>query len=174
MPKMKKSDITIMPEFFDRYINLVKEDDLMTALRQSRKDLDNIDMGLLNKIGMKVYAPGKWTINEIYQHILDNERIQAYRALRFARKDATPLPGYEENDLAAQSNANNRTLESIINELKVVRDSTILMYESFDKDALTYLGTANNIKNTALALGFVIVGHEVHHVNVIRERYLGL
>lgn len=171
---MNKSDIITLPEFFDRYINLVKEDSLLEALEQSYDALLAADIAMLNRIGLKTYAPRKWTVNEIYQHILDNERIQAYRALRFARKDNTPLPGYDEDFIAANSWANDRSIEEIIEELKIVRQSSILLYKSFSKDAVLNEGTASNIKITPLALGFVIVGHEIHHLQVLRERYYPL
>ena len=122
---MKKSEIKPMPEFFDRYINLVEEDDLFTALENAQKVVENTDMDKLHKIGSKIYAPGKWTINDIYQHIIDNERIQSFRALWIARGDTNELPGYDEDLFADNAKTDNRTIYELIDELLTLRKSTI-------------------------------------------------
>jgi len=171
---MKKSTINPMPKFFDRYINLVAEDDLMDALNKSEADLENIDMATLNKIGLKTYQEGKWTINDIVQHIIDNERIQSYRAMRIARGDKTPLPGYEENLFAQNANATKRTLNDLIDELRVLRKSTIQLFKSFDERAFNNSGICFDQTITVAALGFVIVGHQQHHFNFIKEKYIPL
>ena len=118
------------------------------------------------------YAEGKWTVKEIIQHIIDTERIFAYRALRVARNDKTALPGFEENDYALTGNANARTLESLLAEYKAVRQATIALFNSFSDDMLKHIGTASNSPISARAIGFIIIGHEAHHCNVIKERYL--
>jgi hypothetical protein len=121
-----------------------------------------------------VYAPGKWTVKQILQHIIDNERIQSYRALRFSRKDETMLPGYDENLLARNADTAHRTIEDLTNELIVVRQSSIQLYKSFSKEMYLNKGICFNKEISVLGLGFVIVGHELHHFNVIRERYYPL
>ncbi|MDB5229066.1 MAG: DinB family protein [Bacteroidota bacterium] len=168
---MKKSDIHPMPEFFDRYINLVEEQDLFDALNKSLYVLENLDTGKLHSIGHKVYAPGKWTVHDILQHILDNERIQTYRAMCFARNDKTEFPGYEENDYAANAMASYRNIEDIIEELKTVRTSTIQLFRSFPPSNLQNTGTCFNRKISVLALGFMLPGHQIHHLKVIKEKY---
>ena len=160
-----------MPQFFDRYINQVQEENIFDAFEASNKALDRLNIENLKEIGKKTYAPNKWTIHEIFQHIIDNERIQAYRALRIARKDATVLPGYDENVLAAYSFANDRHLDEIINELKAVRHSNIILFKSINPELLTHNGICFNTKISALALGFVIIGHQTHHLQVITEKY---
>jgi hypothetical protein len=168
---MKKSDIQEMPPFFDRYIHQVEEQDLFESFQKSLQVLENINIGKLQGIGHKVYAPGKWTVHDILQHIIDNERIQTYRALRFARKDSTELPGYEENDFAANAMASYRNIEDIMDELRVLRTSTIQLFRSFSPSAMQSSGICFHIKISVLALGFMIVGHQVHHLKVIREKY---
>ena len=168
---MKKSDILEMPPFFDRYIHQVEDQDLFEAFQKSQQVLDTINIGNLQVMGHKVCAPGKWTVHDILQHIIDNERIQSYRALRFARKDSTELPGYEENDFAANAMASYRNIENILDELKTLRTSTIQLFRSFSPSAMQSAGICFNTKISVLALGFMIIGHQVHHLKVIREKY---
>jgi len=118
------------------------------------------------------YDAGKWTIKEILVHIIDDERIYAYRALRFARKDSTELAGFDQENYAINSGANKRSIESILHEFETVRKATISLFESFTDEALTSSGIANGNKVSVRALGYHIAGHEKHHVNIIRERYL--
>ncbi|MBK9791943.1 MAG: DinB family protein [Sphingobacteriales bacterium] len=168
---MQKSEIQPMPEFFDRYINLVEEDDLFTALENAQKVIENTDMDKLHKIGSKIYAPGKWTINDIYQHIIDNERVQSFRALWIARGDTHDLPGYDEDLFANNARTDNRTIDDIIDELLTVRKSTIQLFKSFEPDALKNVGVCFNRKVPVLGLGYMLVGHQIHHLRVIKERY---
>lgn len=118
------------------------------------------------------YAQGKWTIKEIIQHLMDAERVFSYRALRIARQDETPLPGFEQDDYIQPSQANKRSIEDLINEFKAIRLSTISLFDSFSNDMLMQLGTASNSPVSVRAIGFIIMGHEIHHCEVIKERYL--
>lgn len=163
-----------MPVYFDRYINLVADMELNAALQQSLDVAENFPMDKWKALGDKVYAPAKWTLKDIIQHVTDCERIFAYRALRFARKDSTKLPSFEENDFAAAANANARTLEDLVAELKLVRQSTILLFASFDEEMLQSAGSTFSNSATPLAIGFTIIGHQQHHLNVLEERYYPL
>lgn len=118
------------------------------------------------------YAEGKWTIKEIIQHVLDCERIFAYRALRFSRNDKTPLPSFEENDYAVNTDANRRSIQDLLTELSALRHSNLLFFKSLSDEQLKRIGTASNIQISVRALGFVIIGHQKHHQKVFRERYL--
>ncbi|KRD10549.1 damage-inducible protein DinB [Flavobacterium sp. Root901] len=118
------------------------------------------------------YAEGKWTIKDIIQHLIDSERIFAYRALRFSRFDKTPLPGFEENDYAANTNAGSRSIQDLLTEFSALRHSTLLFYKSLSDEQLKSIGTASNNQISARALGFVIIGHQKHHQQVFEERYL--
>lgn len=118
------------------------------------------------------YAEGKWTIKDIIQHIIDTERIFAYRALRIARGDKTALPGFEENDYANAAQADRRHLQELLTELSMVRQSTIFMFKSFREEDLLNMGTASGYNISARAVGFLIIGHQIHHMNVFKERYL--
>ncbi|HET9796245.1 MAG TPA: DinB family protein [Thermoanaerobaculia bacterium] len=118
------------------------------------------------------YAPGKWTIKEIVAHLSDDERIYGYRALRFARNDATELPGFDQDAFARFSGANARPIDDLLAELEAVRRSTVLLFAGFDDAVLDRSGAADGNRFTVRALAYHIAGHELRHRNVIRERYL--
>jgi len=171
---MKRSEVYPMPPFFDRYINIVDDIDLNAALEDSDRIENLVDKQLLLNLGEKVYAPGKWTIKDILQHIIDNERIQAYRALRFARNDKSQLPGYDENLFADNTDLTTSSVESLLEEFALTRQSNIMLFKSFSNEMLQRTGLCFNVTLPVLALGFVLVGHELHHINIIKERYLPL
>ncbi|WP_291150762.1 DinB family protein [Flavobacterium sp. UBA7680] len=118
------------------------------------------------------YAEGKWTIKDIIQHIIDTERIFAYRALRFSRNDKTPLPSFEEDDYANNTESNKRSIQDLLTELSALRHSTLLFYKSLSEDQLKRIGTASGNQISVRALGFVMIGHQKHHQKVFEERYL--
>jgi len=120
------------------------------------------------------YAPGKWTIKEVLLHVTDDERIYAYRCLRFARGDRTPLPGFEQDDYAPRSCAGRRSGEELLEELTAVREATIALFRWLPEEALPRWGEADGHRVTVRALGWHIAGHEAHHRAIVRERYLGL
>jgi DinB superfamily len=169
---MNKSDLTTLPEYFDRYINIVKENNLGKVLLHSLEEINLLRQPSVGEKENYAYAEGKWTVKELIQHIIDTERIMTYRALRFARMDSTHLHSFDEDAMAAVSGANARSLADMINELEAVRKSTILLYNSFTTEMLLFEGTASGKKINALAIGFVIAGHQTHHFNILKERYL--
>ena len=118
------------------------------------------------------YAEGKWSVKEIIQHLMDTERVFSYRALRIARLDKTPLPGFEQDDYMPPSQADKRSLDDLINEYKAIKSATVAMFDSFSDDMLMAMGTASDSPLSVRAAGFIIIGHEIHHCGVIRERYL--
>ncbi len=118
------------------------------------------------------YAEGKWTIKDIIQHIIDAERVFAYRALRFARNDKTELPGFEENDYVDEANGTKRSIMELLTELSAVRHATILLFKSFTQEQLVRIGIASENPMSVRAAGFVIIGHQNHHQKVFEERYL--
>lgn len=171
---MLKTDIQSPPGYFDRYITQVEQLGLMDALIASKNVLEQLDLPALAAIGDTVYAPGKWTIKDIFQHLIDCERVMAYRAMRFARKDNTLLSGFDEELYGQTSCANKRTLQAIVDEMIALRIATIHMYASFDPSVVHEAGVCFNQEMSVLALGFVIAGHQIHHLNIIRERYMPL
>lgn len=171
---MKKSNINPMPEYFDCYINLVPDIELLQAFDNSIEQLNAIDRNLFAKLDGKRYAPDKWTVKDIFQHVIDTERIFAYRALRFARNDDIPLPGFDENSYAVNTTANDRTIISLLQELILVRGTTKMMFENFNHPMLLRKGIASNKEISVLALGFTIIGHQLHHLRIIEQRYIPL
>lgn len=171
---MKKSHIKTMPEYFDRYIKLVEDVDVVTALEKYGARYFMREREQLELMGNRIYAPGKWTIKDILQHIIDTERVFAYRALRFARQDDTELAGYDENIYAEQSGAINRTLGDLFGEYEAVGKSTVYLFKSFNEQQLLFEGTCFGKKMSPLAIGFCLAGHAIHHMKVIRERYYPL
>jgi uncharacterized damage-inducible protein DinB len=158
--------------FFKGYIQALENVHLIEELEISLHDfikfVQNIPMDKFEYS----YAEGKWTIKEIIQHIIDTERILSYRALRFSRKDSTPLAGFNENDYVAFSNAKDRNLQDLLSELSSVRQATLALYKSFSQEQLKGIGTASDQEISVRALGFVIIGHQKHHQKVFQERYL--
>lgn len=171
---MKISDIQYPPTYFDTYIKQVGDLDLSEAFVKSLHAIDALDLEKLHAIGDQVYAPGKWTLKDVFQHVIDTERVFAYRALRFARNDKTALPGFDENLFAENAGANRRSLESVLGELRCVRDSSIRLFESFDETALRRTGTMYQSELPVLAVGFTLIGHQNHHFRILEERYFPL
>ena len=169
---MPKPDLTAVPAWYHGYINLVKEDDVHQAIKANTEASLSFFRSIPGEKWMHRYAVGKWSIKEMLQHIIDAERIFSYRALCFARKDKTPLPGFEENDYAAASNADKREKEELITEFEAVRKSIEQLFASFDEEQLSSTGISNNNRISVNAIGFIIPGHVQHHVNVLKERYL--
>jgi uncharacterized damage-inducible protein DinB len=168
---MKKSELNLAPSYFDTYINKVQEENLLEALKKSLSDLDALDFEALNGLADFAYAEGKWTVKDVFQHIIDTERIMTYRALRFSRNDKTTLPGFDENAFAQNVNTKKRSLRSLILELKTVRKSSIALFKSLDKKAIQRRGIMFNSESSPLAIGFIVAGHQIHHLQIIRERY---
>lgn len=154
------------------YISKARGGDLFTALANATAHADRLAALIPTDKHEHRYARGKWSIKEVVQHVNDAERVFAYRALRFARKDATPLPGFEENDYAPASEADRRTLPDLWEEHLTIRWSTVQLFTSFTAAMLEREGMAGGNRIGVQALGWVIAGHSEHHWNIITERYL--
>ncbi len=159
-------------EYFKRYINLVETENIVAVLRKQLTDIEQFFREWPRNKWDHTYAEGKWTIKEILIHMMDAERILAYRALRIARNDATKLPGFDQDEFAPFMNAANRSTESIMSEYRAVRMATIALVENLDDIALSRIGTASNAPTSPLALAFIIAGHEIHHMNIIKGKYV--
>ena len=169
MPRPNENDFA---PYYGRYIAQVKEDDLLIAFANQNNIIESFLKSIPDAKWNYAYAEGKWTIKELVQHIIDAERIFAYRALRISRKDETPLPGFDENSYAPASEAARRSATSLTEEFIAVRKATELLFKSFTGDMLQYKGVASNQPVSVNALGFIIVGHFYHHKNIAEERYL--
>lgn len=171
MNSVQLSDSEYAP-FYSDYITALGKTDLRSILKSSLKELMNSLENLSEEKLTYRYAEDKWTIKELIQHITDAERILSYRALRFSRNDATDLPGFNENWYVANSNGNERPIEDLLQEFKLVRKATLALFKSFSIEMLSKTGAANGSDMTVRALGFIIAGHQIHHLKIIKEKYL--
>ncbi|MFZ4622501.1 MAG: DinB family protein [Bacteroidota bacterium] len=171
---MKRSEIVQMPEYFDRYINKTDDVDHMEALKISLREIDEMPLEKFRALGDKVYAPGKWTIKEILQHMIDTERVFTYRAVAFARGETGQVLSFDEDLYAKNSGANRRTLEELVEEMKLVRRSMIALYASFTNEMLQRSGNGFRGAYSVLSIAFIMAGHQRWTMDVIRERYLPL
>lgn len=169
---MPRPDLSRVPEWFHGYINCVEGDNLLTALTQQHSFFVQFLENLPADKRDHRYGPDKWTIKELLQHIIDAERVFAYRALCIARGEQQSLPGFEENEYAANSKAQKRNWDNMLEEFKAVRRSTEILFSSFDNEQLEAAGISNGKPVYVLAIGFIIAGHLTHHLNIIKERYL--
>lgn len=160
-------------EYYALYVDQVATDrDLLTALRLGRDETVSFFKELPEGKWDYAYDTGKWTPKEVLLHLIDTERIFSYRALRFARKDATNLPGFDQNEYVEPSGAKQRTVDSLLKEYSSVRESSIALFENLDENMLAYRGLGSGNVFSARALGFINAGHEIHHKRLITERYL--
>ena len=159
-------------KFYENYVNKVEVDSLKEAITKYAHPLTYFFTNLPEEKGDFKYAPEKWSLKDLLQHMIDTERIMSYRMLRIARNDLTALPGFEENEYAENAGASQRSFVSLKEELIALRKSTDLMIQSFTEEQLNNSGTASNQRVTANAIGYIIFGHLMHHKQVVEERYL--
>lgn len=158
--------------YYDRYVSLVPEGDILATLTRQMEETLRLLRGIDETKAGERYASGKWSIKELVGHLIDTERIFAYRALRFARNDSNPLTGFDQDDYVRGANFDDRALAQLADEFEYVRRSTIKLFEPLSEDAWNRHGPANGDEVTVRALAFIIAGHELHHVNVLKTRYL--
>src|SRR5262250_3213180 len=156
---MKRSDIATLPLYFEKYINLVDDLELSQAFDESVKQLDRLDKNLLTKLDGIRYAPDKWTTKETLQHVIAWERILSFRTLLFARKEGSIPESVDGDLLAANMKADQRTIDNLIDELKITRLSTKALFESFDDESLQNASVNWKYEISVLAMGFTIIGH---------------
>lgn len=171
---MKTQDLTEAEygTFYAGYIQVLGEVELLEEIKvRTEHFLTLLDRLKDDRLGYR-YAPGKWSIGELILHIIDAERVFQYRALRLGRGDATPLPGYDQDLFVSSCNAEGRSLASLRQEFKAVREASRLLFESFSERELVRMGVASDSKVSVRALGFMICGHQKHHENILIERYL--
>lgn len=161
-----------VPVFYQTYVKHVQFMSLPSALDLSMTRFEELVNAIPESKGIYRYAEGKWTIKELLVHVIDAERIFAYRALRFARNDKTNLPGFEENEYVPNSGANERSLQEILKSMKILRHSTNDLFSTFTPQMLQRKGSANNTEISVETLGYVIAGHQLHHCSILQQRYL--
>lgn len=168
---LRRPEANEISEYFLTYINKVEGNDVLAALRNGQKETEQFLSSLSDEQWNHAYAPNKWTIKEVMIHIIDTERIMAYRALRVGRNDLTPMPGFDQDPYILNAFASKRSSASIIEEYKSVRQATLTLFENLDESAYNFIGTASSVPCSPLALAYVMAGHELHHMQIVRERY---
>jgi DinB superfamily len=168
---MKPEKDEFLP-YYVRYIDLVGSGDVLATLSRQMAETQALLRSLPASVATYRYAPGKWSVNEVIGHLIDSERIFAARALRFARNDGTPLPGFEQDDYVSNSSFDSYPLDELASELGSVRESTLFLFKHLQEDAWMRRGTANGAEVSVRALAYIIAGHELHHREILRARYL--
>jgi hypothetical protein len=168
---MKRPKAEEFPLFYKGYVDTVS-DDVLTDLEQQMELFSVLLRSVPAEKASFAYAPGKWTIQELAGHVIDTERIMAYRALRIARNDATPLPGFDENDYVSNAHFADRSLESLADEFAALRKANIYLIRSLNAIEIDRSGISNNKPISVRALIFIMAGHVNHHVAILKQRYL--
>jgi len=170
--KMITRPLTITyPPYYSKYIQLVPETSPTETLLHQMQAVIQLFNSLTQTQLLFKYAPEKWSVKDVLQHIMDCERVFAYRMLRMARFDGTNCAGFEENDYAKNAGADNRNVVEMLDEYKAIRNGSIALIKSLNTQQLDFIGSANNMQITARALVFIMAGHEKHHLNILHERY---
>ncbi|MGV3540115.1 MAG: DinB family protein [Rufibacter sp.] len=159
--------------YFEKYIQLLPDQvDIVEHLQNQQQEVVQLFSRVSEPEADFAYAPGKWSIKELLGHMIDTERIMAYRTLCVARGEQTPLPGFEEEDYVANAHFSGRTLQSLLDEHHAVRAASLALVQNLPEQALVRVGNANGAPASTRALIFIIAGHERHHLNILKERYL--
>ena len=160
--------------YFENYIQLATKEgkSILEIMQDSQIEFDTILRNVPEEKQTFSYAEGKWTLKELIQHSIDTERVFCYRAMCFARNDSTSLPGFDQDVFVDHGNANQLNYYDLLDEMKTLRKSTIQLYKSFSDDALLRIGVASGNKISVRALGYLFSGHQLHHLNIVKERYL--
>jgi uncharacterized damage-inducible protein DinB len=168
---MNRPEATEYAEYYAKYISKVPGSDVLSVLESQRLQMLQLFAGRSERDGSFRYAPGKWTVKEVLGHITDTERIFAYRALRIARADQTPLPAFEQDDYVRSGAFADRTLAGLAEEFGAVRIASVSLLRSFNEQAWSRRGVASQKEVTVRALGFMLAGHQIHHRIILEERY---
>ena len=169
---MQRPEKSEYDPYYERYVSLVQNDDVNDVLAKQTAELRNLFSGLPEEKGLHAYDEGKWTIKEVISHLIDGERMFAYRVLRIARGDKTPIEGFEQDGYIENSHANGRSFAELLDEFDLLRRANVLFFNNLKSDDWLRIGTANDVEVSVRALAFVMAGHIIHHRNILKERYL--
>lgn len=161
-----------VPSFYQGYVARVSHHELITALESSSEETGRLLSQIPESLGTFTYASGKWTIKELLQHMIDAERVFAFRALTFARNDNTHLPPFDENAYVPESNAHALSITELAGSMERLRATTLDLFRSFTPEMLKRRGVANKNEMSVEGIGYIIAGHELHHTAILDERYL--
>jgi uncharacterized damage-inducible protein DinB len=169
---MSRLDTSEYAPYYQNYIRKVPEGDIIEILTRQIEETQQLIQRIPAGKEEYRYAPGKWSIKEVFGHLTDTERVFAYRALCFSRNDKTRLPSFEQDDYVMEGNFSQRTLTDIATEFRLVRLSNIALFKSFDEELKMRRGIASGVEFTVRAALYIIAGHELHHRQILKERYL--
>jgi len=169
---IERPDTSEYAPYYGKYVSLVEGNDVLGALEHQIDDSLATLRGVPSDVSLGRYAPGKWSLREVVGHLIDTERIFAYRALRFARDDRTELPGFEQEGYAPASRSDERAWPDLLAELELVRRGNILMFKGLPAEAWLRKGVASHNEMSVRALAYNMAGHELHHMKIVREKYL--
>lgn len=169
---MQRPQTNEFAPYYRTYISLIEGDNVLPVLDAQTAELRAIFSQMPEEKGTYAYAEGKWTLKEMLSHIIDGERIFAYRILRISRGDETPIEGFEQDDYIATSNAKNRSFADLLEEFDLQRRSNLLMVNNLSDENASRMGTASGVGISSRALTYIMAGHVTHHVGVLKERYL--
>ncbi len=170
---MKRPETNEFAPYYNGYISLIDGDDVMSVLNSQTDEIRSMLANVPEEKGTFAYAEGKWTIKELLSHLIDGERIFAYRILRISRGDKTPLEGFEQDDYIENSNANNRSFADLLDEFDFQRRSNLLLVNNISDEGSTRMGIASDNPVSVRALTYVMAGHVRHHITILNERYFG-
>ena len=169
---MRRPETNEYAPFYEGYIKDVIGNDPFRNLENQYQEIQSILQSLPEEEANFAYAEGKWTVKEVLGHMIDTERIMDYRALCISRKDKQSLPGFEQDDYVQEANFKERTITNLLEDYRIVRKSTISLFKNFTENMLNQRGVANDKEVTVLALLYIITGHEMHHLKILKEKYL--
>src|SRR6185369_4892781 len=169
---MLKPETSEYNPYYEKYISLIEEGELLNALERQPSELRSLLNGLDEEKGKYAYADGKWSIKEVLSHLIDGERIFSYRVLRISRGDETPIEGFEQDGYIENSHANERSFEDLLEELSLQRNANLRMLKNLREDGWKGRGTASQSPVSVRALGFIMAGHVRHHINILKAQYL--
>ncbi len=170
---MNRPEKSEYAEYYERYVSLVEEADIVAVLERQQAELLEVFQTITEEKSLYAYAEGKWSIRELIGHLIDGERIFAYRALRISRADKTPIEGFEQEDYIENSNFNNTPLSDLTEELLLTRKANVIFFKNLSADAWLRTGTASDNPISVFALAYIMAGHIRHHLKILNERYLG-
>jgi hypothetical protein len=169
---MKRPEPSEYDAYYERYVSLVGETDIVGAMRAQLDEIEKVFGALTKEKSLHTYAPGKWTIKQIIGHLTDGERIFAYRALRISRADSTPIEGFEQDGYIENARFNEMKLKDLVEELTLSRKANLILFENLTEEAWSRTGTASGVPVSVRALAYIMVGHIRHHLKILREKYL--
>lgn len=169
---MNRPEKTEYDPYYETYVSLMPESDALPALAAQPEELQSLLGSLPEEKGLHSYADDKWTIKELIGHLIDGERMFAYRLFRISRGDKTPIEGFEQDGYIENAHSNDRTFADLLEEFRLLRRANMLFFDNLTDDAWSRIGTANNVQISVRALAFIMAGHIRHHISILKERYL--